>query len=107
MSVCFGVKAKSAKESYRWVEKATGLRAEARESSDWGGSYYKFSAPSGEIAKLLSNRDVYDNEPVVSGCDEWIVVLLVERANSMSPIVVDLIKDTEHFVLVPPAKKAG
>ena len=107
MTVYIGVKSSSVDEAYRWVEKATGLRAEARESSDWGGSYYKFSAPSGEIAKLLSNRDVYDDEPVVSGCDEWIVVLLVERANSMSPIVFVLIKDTEHFVLVPPAKKAG
>lgn len=100
MSQKFGVKADSVEQAYNWVEVATGLTGEPRESSQLGGDYYAFRGPNGLVAKLISNRDVYDNEPVIDGCDEWPVVLFIEGASSDTPAIQNLLKDKEYFVLV-------
>jgi hypothetical protein len=98
MEARFGVNAASVEEAYKWVEQATGLQAEPRESSQLGGDYYAFYGPNGETIKLLSNRDLYDDEPVISGCDDWAIAVLVEGASKNSALVQGLLNDTEHFV---------
>ena len=98
MSIKFGVKATRVEDSFVWVEQATGLAAVGRESTDWGGVYYFFDGPNGEKIRLLSNRDIYDGEPVVGGADDWLVVLALDDVPESSPIVTALIADTQHFV---------
>jgi len=39
MEVVFGVKSSDIEEAYVWVERATGLVAEARENDAWGGNW--------------------------------------------------------------------
>lgn len=43
-----------------------GLRFEARESSYWGGAYYRATVSTGE-AVIHSNADAIDGEPIVDG----------------------------------------
>jgi hypothetical protein len=97
MTTIFGVKASDVEQAYLWVEAATSLTAEARESSDWGGNYYLFTGQDGERVKLLSNRDIYDDEPVVDGCDGWKIVLLLESVPESSSILQGLERDRLHF----------
>ena len=98
MALTFGVKATKVEDSFGWVEQATGLVAVERESTDWGGVYYFFDGPNGEKIRLLSNRDLYDGEPVVGGADDWLVVLALDDVPENSPIVTSLIADAQHFV---------
>ena len=97
MTIKFGVKSVDIEEAHVWVVEATALGAEARESSDWGGNYYSFEGPAGERLRMLNNKDVYDNEPVVGGCDSWEVVLIVENTTGDSKIVQSLESDKAHF----------
>jgi hypothetical protein len=99
MEFSFGVKSNDIKIAQRWVEQATGLKAEARESSDLGGAYFAFSGPNGEFMQLVRNRDLYDNEPVIVGCDEWLVAVFVQDAGEDSRLIKALTHDREHFVL--------
>ena len=39
MEVVFGVKSSDIEEAHVWVERATGLVAEARENDAWGGNW--------------------------------------------------------------------
>ena len=100
MTVKFGVQTVDIEVARTWVEKATALNSEARESSDLGGNYYLFTSVAGERLKVISNRDVYDNEPIVSGCDSWKVVVVAEDVTSGCAIVRDLERDVEHFIRV-------
>jgi hypothetical protein len=100
MEFCIGVKADNIEQAVVWVERAIGLKSEGRESSDFGGDYYAFSGPGGEYVRLLSNRDVYDDEPVIQGCDAWPIAIFIEDATQASPVVQNLLKDDKHFVLV-------
>ena len=100
MEFRFGVKAETVEQAYRWVELAMGLTGEPRESSHLGGDYYAFRGSDGVVAKLISNRDEYDKEPVIDGCDEWPVVLYIEGASNDAPAIQNLLNDAEHFVLV-------
>jgi hypothetical protein len=95
----FGVRAQKVEQAVGWVESATGLKSEARESSDWGGDYYAFSGPGGEYVRLVSNRDIYDDQPVIQYCDAWPVAILLESAAESSLVVQGLLKDSKHFVL--------
>jgi hypothetical protein len=100
MEFCIGVKAESIEKAVAWVELALRIKSEGRESSDFGGDYYAFSCPGGEYVRLFSNRDIYDDEPVIDGCDAWLVAIFVEEATHDSPVVQNLLKDDKHFVLV-------
>jgi len=98
----FGVKAADLEEARSQVEEITGLKAEPRESSDWGGEYYAFGdTMSGEYIRLINNRDVYDNEPVVSGVDEWPIALFINRTEG-SPLL-EKLKAASRY-LVPATK---
>lgn len=95
----FGVRAKDMEEARRLVEVITGLRAQSRESSDLGGDYYAFGdVMNGECLKLVNNRDVYDNEPVVNGADEWPIALFINRTAAESPLLKKLLAATSHLV---------
>lgn len=100
MEFCIGVKAENIEQAVAWVEQVTGLKPEGRESSDFGGNYYAFSAPGGEYVRLRSNRDIYDDEPVIQGCDAWPVAIFIDDAAQASPVVQNTLKDEKHFVLV-------
>ena len=96
----FGVKTDDLEEARIWVIAATGLRAEPRESSNWGGDYYAYHGSAGEKLRLISNRDVYDGEPIVGGCDEWKIVLTVEVEGDSSNVLTSLERGDKHFVMV-------
>lgn len=63
ISVKYSVKAQDLEEARAWIGETTGLEAEARESSYWGGDYYLFETSAGEELKLINNVDIYDGEP--------------------------------------------
>lgn len=96
VEVTFGVKSSSLEEARRFVEHASGLPAEARESSDWGGDYYAFGARESERLRLFNNKDVYEDEPV-RNFPEWTILLLANFDDSASPILKALGDDREHF----------
>lgn len=98
MNFTFGVRAKDVEEAAPWVVRATGLVAVARESSDKGGDYYSFDGPDHSEMWLVRNRDVYDDEPVVSGADEWEIAILIQGAEENAFVVRALLDDPEHFV---------
>lgn len=100
MDFRFGVRSTDIEQANRWFVNITGLVPEARQSSDLGGDYFSYTGPVGEDARLFNNRDSYDGEPVIDGCDEWPMVIFIEGADENSTIVQSLLKDTNHFVLV-------
>jgi hypothetical protein len=100
MEFIFGVRAADVNHAVKWVEEAIGQKAEPRESSHFGGDYFAFHGLHGEYIRLLTNRDEQDDEPVIDGCDEWLVAIFVEEATHDSPVVLNLLKDDKHFVLV-------
>jgi hypothetical protein len=97
MSSAFGVKAETIEQAFLWVEAVTGIKAEPRESSQLGGNYYAFRGSSGEVLKLISNRDLYDREPVIDGCDDWSIVLLLDDVPATSALWNQLNTDSVHF----------
>lgn len=100
MNFSFGVRARDVEEAAPLVAKATGLVAVARESSDKGGDYYSFSGPDHSKLWLVRNRDVYDDEPVISHADDWEIAILLQEARPDSAVVQGLLKDEAHFVLM-------
>lgn len=102
LSVLFGVKSADLEEARFWVEAATGVTGEARESSQRGGDYYRFPAfdlatCECEYMKLMSNRDIYDGEPVCEAPARWRLALEVEYTRRDSPALRGLERDTTHF----------
>ncbi|MEW5963379.1 MAG: hypothetical protein AB1749_07425 [Pseudomonadota bacterium] len=83
----FGVKSHDLDQAGLWIEAVTGLPAEPRESIQLGGSYLAFRGRAGEKLTLAKNRDVYDGEPVFDVGSNWLLVLLVERADDGSPLL--------------------
>jgi hypothetical protein len=79
------------------IERATGLAAEGRESSYWGGDYYRFEGGAGEELKLFKNQDIYDGEPIIGNSADWTIALLVEDAETDSPVLQALARAPEHF----------
>lgn len=98
MIVKFGVATNDLEEAQMWVAAAIGLPAEPRESSDWGGDYYGYSGADGEELRLISNRDIYDDGPIVGGCDEWKIVLTAEIESSASIVLKKLESNGIRFV---------
>ena len=96
MEVMFGVKTSDLEQARTWVEHATGLPAEPRESSDLGGDYYAFGEFLGERLKLVTNKDVYDGESVW-GFPSWDILLCVERTSEDSIALRGLEHDPQHF----------
>lgn len=95
MQVAFGVKSSDIEEARVWVERATGLPAEAREN-DSKGAYYAFGELLGERLQLFDNRDPYDSEPVYR-FPSWSLLVLVERTNKDSKALRGLENDPQHF----------
>jgi len=95
MEVLFGVKSSDIEEAYVWVERATGLVAEARENDAWGGNYYAFER-FGERILLINNMDPIDGEPIEDFTD-WRVILRVEGTDAASLVLQGLEKDSQHF----------
>jgi hypothetical protein len=97
MSKKYGVRAVTVEQAYKWVEAATGLTAIPHESSFLGGDYYVFRSVDGAVLKLVSNKDIHDGEPVVSGCDGWEIVLICEGFTETSSLHGALANDYAHF----------
>lgn len=103
LHVLFGVKGADLEVARHWVEKATGLEAEARESSHLGGDYYRFPPfdPAGDFdaqrVRLVTNRDLYDGEPVFDAPSRWVLALSIEGAHRESRALRGLEEDTLHF----------
>jgi hypothetical protein len=96
LEVTFGVKTSDLEQARGWVERATGLAAEARESDSLGGDYYAFRGPLQERLRLVTNKDVYDGEPVWD-FPSWDILLSVERTNRDSGALRGLESDPKHF----------
>jgi hypothetical protein len=96
MEVVFGVKSPDIEEAYVWVERATGLVAEARENDAWGGNYYAFGKRNGQQLLLVNNSDPIDGEPIRDFPD-WSVILLVEGTDAASPALQGIEMDSNHF----------
>lgn len=93
----FGIKTEDLEEARAWVERATGLAAEARESTQSGGDYYLFEGKDREEIRVLRNRDLYDDEPVIGHADDWEFALTIEDPSGESPIFGALENASEHF----------
>src|SRR5262245_18972395 len=96
LEVMFGVRTSDLEQARAWVERATGLPAEARESDSLGGDYYAFRGPLQERLRLVTNKDVYDGESVW-GFPSWDILLSVERTNKDSTALRGLESDAQHF----------
>ncbi len=95
MQVAFGIKSSDIEEARLWVERATGLPAEAREN-DSMGNYYAFGQFVGERLKLFDNTDPRDGEPVYR-FPNWSLLLLVAGTSKDSKALRGLESDPEHF----------
>ncbi len=96
MEVVFGVKSSDIEDAYVWVERATGLVAEARENDAWGGNYYAFGKRDGDRLLLVNNIDPIDGEPI-RDFPNWRVILCAEVNDAASPALQGLESDVEHF----------
>ncbi|WP_439542634.1 hypothetical protein [Hyphomicrobium sp.] len=97
ISVKYSVKAQDLEEARSWVEKTTGLEAEPRESSYWGGDYYLFETSDGEELKLINNVDIYDDEPVIGDLPDWKIALLFNGPEAASSVLQLLGKNADRF----------
>jgi len=87
MNFGFGIDLEDIKLARKLVEDLTGLLAQEEFHVDTGGIYYNFTGPNGEDLTLIRNLDLYDSQPLVSGFDEWPVVLLLSNTDRRSSIV--------------------
>lgn len=97
ISVKYSVNAKDLEEARSWVEEVTGLEAEGRESSYWGGDYYSFDGSEGEEMKLINNVDIYDDEPIVGDSPDWRIALLFNGPRADSSVLQSLERDAKRF----------
>ena len=99
MPLClvFGVKTDDIEVARDWIEKATGLEAEGRESAALGGDYYLFENGEEEL-RLISNVDFDDYEPIFTETDEWKLAMRLEGTTKESPTLRGLENATDHFV---------
>ena len=100
----FGVKSEDIDEAKSWVEENTGLMAEGRESSERGGDYYYFRSAAGEIIRIVSNRDIYDGEPITAASEKWAIALQIEETTRESPVLRALEANTSHYEKVMDGK---
>lgn len=100
MEFDFWIKTNDLDTARQLVERATGLKAIKLHNIDLGGTYYSFPAPHGEIVELISNRDLFDNQPYIDGYKNISLILFVRDASEESKISQDLGRDTDHFILI-------
>lgn len=98
MVIVFGVKTDDIETARVWIEKATGLTAEGRESSELGGDYYLFESSDEEELSVVNNVDLYDGEPILTSTPEWKVALRLEGTTKESPILRGLESAPDRFV---------
>jgi hypothetical protein len=87
ISVLYSVKTDDIEEARAWVEAATGLVAEGRESSFWGGDYYAFQGNAGEELKVITNRDLFDGELIIGDDPAVLIGLIVDEAEPDSALL--------------------
>jgi len=97
MDVVFGVKTDDMEIARAWVEQATGVTGEGRESAALGGDYYLFKHEEAKL-RLISNRDFEDYEPIYTESDEWPLAMRLEDAKTDSPLLRGLESAADHFV---------
>jgi len=97
MCVVYGVKTDDMEIARAWVEQATGVTGEGRESAALGGDYYLFKHEEEEL-RLISNRDFDDYEPIFTESDEWPLAMRLEDAKTDSPLLRGLEGAADHFV---------
>jgi len=99
MLIClvFGVKTDDIEQAREWVERATGLEAEGRESAALGGDYYLFEKGTEEL-RLISNMDFQDYEPIFTESDEWKIAIRLEGTTKDSAVLRGLEAATDQFV---------
>lgn len=97
IEVDYSVKAEDLEQARAWIEETTGLTAEGRESSYWGGDYYAFYGSSGEQLKVFTNRDPCDGELIIGNSFECLFGLIVERAEPESPVLAALQRAPDKF----------
>lgn len=93
----FSVRSDDIEEARAWVEEATGLPAEGRESNYWGGDYYAFYGEAGEKVKVITNRDPIDRELIIGDDPAVLIGLIVEGAEPESPVLIALRGAPEKF----------
>lgn len=98
MEVVFGVKTGDLEQAREWVERATGLEARPRDSSDLGGDYYRFMGQGDEEILLVSNTDIYDGEPIFTETNEWKIAIALVETKRESPVFRGLESNTDQFV---------
>ena len=97
IELMYGVQSDELEEANSWVEAAVGLKGEGRYSDHLGGDYYKFETSAGDTIKLVTNRDVQDNEPFWEAAAEWLIVMSVNVGDQASPVMNALDKDHSKF----------
>lgn len=100
MDMDFGVLTDDLETAKQWVERATGLDAKAKFSTDLGGQYYALSAPDGETIDLVQNFDLFENKPMIDGLESWRIVLFLNEASETSKIVKALSSDGSRFEFI-------
>jgi hypothetical protein len=98
VSVNYSVKANDIEEARAWVEEATGLSAEGRESNYWGGDYYAFNGEAGEKLKVINNRDPIDGELIIGDDPDCRIGLIVDETKPDSAILEALQRAPDRFV---------
>ena len=96
-SMKFGIKSADLKQAGDWVPQVTGLKAEERESSFWGGNYLLFKGTGNERIRVFENKDEYDDEPIIDGALGWEFVVMVESEAENSPILLALEAENSRF----------
>ena len=97
IEVDYSVKTEDIEQARAWIEEATGLPAEGRESTYWGGDYYAFYGNSGEQLKVFSNRDPCDGELIIGDSFDCVIGLIVDEADRDSPVLEALRRAPDKF----------
>lgn len=97
VEVEFSVRSDDIEEARAWVEEATGLVAEGRESNYWGGDYYAFYGEGGEELKVISNRDPCDGELIIGNDPAVLIGLILVEAEPDSPMLAALERAPDKF----------
>jgi hypothetical protein len=97
IAVEFNVRSDDIDEARAWIEEVTGLAAEGRESNHWGGDYYAFYGNAGEKLKVITNRDLFDQELIIGSDSSVLIALIVDGAEPESPVLAALGNAPQKF----------
>ena len=104
-SMVFGVRSDDIDEASRWFEEVTGISAEARDSSFWGGEYFVFNIAESDRAMLFLNKDIHDDEAILDEASGWDLVVLVEFEDKIPDFVGSLESQSNRFRRLDAASK--